>query len=138
MIFSVEEIRLLKDMAVGERNHADRCLNINNILSERQRERDLKRAELLERIIKFAEESDPTPVLITRVFELMGDARRKTLNSVACQIHAENLVKCGKNRVYDIIHRSFDTPISKDGEIVGIEVLADAMGNQIRHLFRIP
>ena len=54
MDFTDEELDLLKGMAEKERIHAERCLNVNNVLSGRQRERDLKRAELLERIIEDA------------------------------------------------------------------------------------
>ena len=54
MDFTDEEFDLLKGMAEKERNHAERCLNVNNVLAGRQRERDLKRAELLERIIENA------------------------------------------------------------------------------------
>lgn len=52
MGFTDEELEILKGMAEKERNHAERCLNVNNILAGRQREWDLKRAKLLERIIR--------------------------------------------------------------------------------------
>ena len=52
MDFTDEEFYLLKGMAEKERNHAERCLNVNNVLAGIQREWDLKRAELLERIIE--------------------------------------------------------------------------------------
>ena len=59
MDFTDEELDLLKGMAEKERNHAERCLNVNNVLAGRQRERDLKRATLLERIIEDAVKSLP-------------------------------------------------------------------------------
>ena len=63
MDFTDEELEILKGMIERERNHAERCLNVNNVLAGRQREWDLKRVELLERIIenaaKFSPEKSP-------------------------------------------------------------------------------
>ena len=64
MDFTDEEFDLLKGMAEKERNHAERCLNVNNVLAGRQRERDLKRAELLERIIENAAKFSPENRLV--------------------------------------------------------------------------
>ena len=64
MDFTDEEFDLLKGMAEKERNHAERCLNVNNVLAGRQRERDLKRAELLERIIENSAKFPPENRLV--------------------------------------------------------------------------
>ena len=94
------------------------------------------RVDILEKIIDEMENGSDS-LLICRVFEIMRDSDRKTLNSIAKQIREEKLVKGCKTHVYERIQRVFQFPISKDGETLHIETFPDATGCLIRYLSRV-
>ena len=121
MDFTENELRVLKALLASEKA---------KVLEH------TSRVDILEKIIDEMENGSDS-LLICRVFEMMRGADRKTLNSIAKQIREEKLVKGGKTHVYERIQRVFQSPISKDGETLQTDVLADATGCLIRYISRV-